>query len=373
MRKNTAAKPGLMDLWLFLPVLLLTLVGIWLVYDSSYARTVESAWTNMDSWYLAKRQAIFAVVGIVTMLAASRIRVSFLSKIAKPFLFLSILSLILLFPFGYCVNGAVRWYKIGPLTIQPSEITKLVLVVYLAGFLSQGKKVLHNIDSRWALPIGATLLIIGLIYMQPDMGTAIAILAIALAMYFAAGARKRHLFAVMAILVLCGATAVHLAPYRMGRVKVWQDPWQYRYGEGYQIVHSLIALGRGGVVGAGLCEGLEKLYIPAASTDFVFSTVGEETGLVGSLIMLGIFIYFVYRGLFVAQNAKNTFAGLLAVGITAMIGIQALVNVAVVTSSIPATGVTLPFISYGGSSLFITQAAVGVLLAVSRQTTEPQQ
>ncbi len=371
MKKSaTRTHPGLMDINVFIPVILLVLMGVWLVYDSSFAKTVEAEWTNNDSWFYAKKQIVFAVIGILAMLIASRIPVSALQKISTPLLLLSIASLILLYAFGTKVNGALRWYKFGPITLQPSEIAKLAIVIYLAGFFSQGKKILKKIDSQWMWPVIAVLLIIGLVFKQPDMGTALAMIATCMAMWIAAGGRKRHIIFVSLMLIMIVVVGIKAAPYRFDRVQVWLDPWQYRYDDGYQVVHSLIALGRGGVVGSGLCEGLEKLYLPATSTDFIFSTVGEETGLIGSLIVLALFIFFMYAGLRVAKRAKNTYSSLLAVGITSMIGIQACINVAVVSALIPATGVTLPFVSYGGSSLIITLAGVGVLLSVSRTASE---
>ncbi|MGI6295901.1 MAG: putative lipid II flippase FtsW [Armatimonadota bacterium] len=368
MKKSAARiRPGLMDITVLVPVLLLVFIGIWLVYDSSFAKTVEA---NNDSWFYAKKQFAFAAMGIVAMLIASRISAGTLQKISTPLLMLSIASLILLYPFGTKVNGALRWYKISSVTLQPSEIAKLAIVIYLAGFLSQGKKILKKIDSQWTWPGIAVLLIIGLVFKQPDMGTALAMIATCMAMWIAAGGRKRHIIFVSLTLIMIVVVGIKAAPYRFDRVQVWLDPWQYRYDDGYQVVHSLIALGRGGVIGSGLCEGLEKLYLPATSTDFIFSTVGEETGLIGSLIVLALFMFFIYVGLRVAKRAKNTYSSLLAVGITSMIGIQACINVAVVSALIPATGVTLPFVSYGGSSLIITLAGVGVLLSVSRTASE---
>lgn len=371
MKKSAArTHPGLMDFNVLIPVILLVLMGVWLVYDSSFAKTVEAEWTNNDSWFYAKKQFVFAVIGILAMLIASRIPVSALQKISTPLLLLSIASLILLYAFGTEVNGAMRWYKLGPMTLQPSEIAKLAIVIYLAGFFSQGKKILKKIDSQWTWPAIAVLLIVGLIFKQPDMGTALAIIATCIAIWIAAGGRKRHILLVVLILIMSVAVGIKAAPYRFDRVQVWLNPWEYRYDDGYQVVHSLIALGRGGVIGTGLCEGREKLYLPATSTDFIFSTVGEETGLIGSLIVLTLFMFFIYAGLRVARRAQSIYGSLLAVGITAMIGIQACINVAVVSALIPATGVTLPFVSYGGSSLIITLAGVGVLLSVSRTASE---
>lgn len=371
MKKSaTRTHPGLMDTAVLVPVILLVLMGIWLVYDSSFAKTVEAAWTNNDSWFYAKKQFVFALIGIVVMLIASRIPVVALQKISTPLMWFAVVSLVLLYPFGTKVNGALRWYKFGPVTVQPSELAKLALVIYLAGFLAQGRKIVRKIDSQWTWPALGVLAVVGLVFKQPDMGTAIAMFGTCLVMWIAADGRKRDVLLLVMIIAVIAAIGVKMAPYRWDRVQVWLNPWEYRYDDGYQVVHSLIALGRGGVLGSGLCEGLEKLYLPATSTDFIFSTVGEETGLLGSLSVLALFIVFIYFGLRVAGRAQNIYSSLLAVGITSMIGIQACINVAVVSSLIPATGVTLPFVSYGGSSLIITMAGVGVLLAVSRTASE---
>lgn len=373
-RAKAKAKPGLVDLWVVLPVVALVVIGVWLVLDASYAKAADYTWTNKDPWYFAKKQILSALIGIGMMCVVSKVHIGMLAKLAGVLVVVSIamLALVMVPGIGYKANGAYRWFKFMGFTLQPSEVAKLALVIYLADFLSQGKSVVRRIDSRWAMPAIAVGLISGLILKEPDMGTTIAIVLTCFAMLFAAGARKLHLATMMGAGVLLAWVAVKLEPYRMERVYVWLDPWKYRYGDGYQVVHSLIALGTGGVVGVGLCEGREKLYIPAASTDFIFSTVGEEAGLIGCLVVLALFLFFVYKGLDVARRAKGAYANLLAVGVTSMVGLQALINVAVVSSSIPATGVPLPFISYGGSSLILTLAGVGILLAVSRHGSESE-
>jgi cell division protein FtsW len=372
MRKKAKPKLGLVDPWVFLPVFALVVIGVWLVFDASYAKAADYSWTNKDPWYFAKKQIVSALIGICVMYVVSKVRIDTLAKLAKALVVASVMLLVLVMVpgIGYKANGAWRWFKFFGFTLQPSEIAKLALVIYLADFLSQKKSVVHRIDSRWALPAVAVGAIALLVLKEPDMGTTIAIIATCMAMLFAAGAKKSHLALMMGAGVFLAWVAVKLEPYRLGRMDVWREPWSHRYGDGYQIVHSLIALGTGGVVGVGLCEGREKLYIPAASTDFIFATVGEEAGLIGCLVVLALFLFFIYKGLDVARRAKGSYANLLAVGVTSMIGLQALINVAVVSSSIPATGVPLPFISYGGSSLILTLAGVGILLAVSRHGSE---
>lgn len=371
MRKN-AARTGLVDLWILVPVLILVVIGVLLVFDASYAKAADYDWTNKDQWYFARKQLESVLIGIVVMLFVSRVRLSTLTKISTPLLLLSIglLVAVMVPGIGYRANGAYRWFRFAGITLQPSEIAKLAVVLYLSQFLAQGKSVVRRIDGRWlppALAVGAIAL---LILKEPDMGTTIAVILTCFAMLFAAGVRKWQIGAMLGLCGLAAWAAVKLEPYRMDRVHVWLAPWQHRYGDGYQTVHSLIALGTGGVFGLGYCEGREKLYIPAASTDFIFATLGEELGLIACLVVLGLFVFFIFKGLDVAGRAKSVYANLLAVGVTSMIGIQALINIAVVSASIPATGVPLPFISYGGSSLILTLAGVGILLAVSRQGSE---
>lgn len=370
--RRKKAKPGLVDLHVLLPVLVLVVIGVLLVFDASYAKAADYDWTGKDQWYFFRKQLVSALIGLFVLHIVSKIHIKTWTKLTIPLLFASIALLVLVMVphIGYRANGAYRWFKFHGFTLQPSEIAKLALVLYLAQFLSQGTKVVRRIDSRWWSPAFATAAIAGLIFKEPDMGTAIVVVGTAFAMLFAAGARKWHLGAMLGTLAVLGWAAVKLEPYRMDRIHVWLDPWKHRYGDGYQIVHSLIALGTGGIFGLGYCEGREKLYIPAASTDFIFATLGEELGLIACLVVLGLFVFFIYKGLDVAGRTKGVYANLLAVGVTSMIGIQALMNVAVVSASIPATGVPLPFISYGGSSLIITLAGVGILLAISRQGSE---
>ncbi len=373
-RTKTKPKLGLVDLWVVIPVLVLVIIGVWLVFDASYAKAADARWTGHDPWYLAKKQILSVFIGLAAMWIVSRIRITTISKLTIPLLVVSIVLLIaVLVPgIGYKANGAYRWFRFHGITLQPSEIAKVALVLYLARFLSQGKRVVQTIDSRWLPPAFIVGTITALIYKEPDLGTAIVVVFTCIAMLFAAGARKWHIGGIFAAGALLIAAAVKLTPYRMERVQVWLDPWTYRYDKSYQIVHSLMALGTGGWRGVGLCEGREKLYIPAASTDFIFSTVGEEAGLIGGVILLSVFLFFICKGLDVARRAKSVYSNLLAVGVTSMIGLQVLINVAVVTASIPATGVPLAFISYGGSSLILTLAGVGVLLAVSRQSPEKE-
>jgi len=367
--KKRRAKPGLMDLWVLVPVLLLVFIGLWLVFDASYATAAESGITGHDMLYYFKRQIAFTVAGLIAMLVMSRVRLSRLQKVTPYMMWASIIMLVLvLVPgIGHGAKGANRWFALGPISVQPSEVAKIALVLYLAGFLSQGKSVVRRMDRRWVVPALAAGAVTGLILIEPDMGTAFAVVLMCFAMLFAAGVKKWQLGALGLAGMAAAVGAVKLEPYRMERIRVWLDPWKHRYDEGYQIVHSLIALGTGGVLGVGMCEGREKMYTPEPHTDMIFATLGEEFGLLVCLGLLALFLVFIYKGLDVASRANTVYGNLVAVGITSMIGLQALTNIAVVSASIPATGVPLPFMSYGGSAMVMTLASVGILLSISRQ------
>ncbi len=355
------------DVWLLGTVLVLVAVGVLLVFDASYSRTVDAKWANYDTWYFAKRQLIFAVVGILALLAVSHASLTRFLKVTLPVLIVAIALLILVLFIGVTKNGACRWIDLGPISFQPSELAKIALVLYLAALLAQRKKMLNRLSARWIVPLGIIGLMSVLILAGRDLGTVIALVGTCFIMFFAAGAKKRHLVAAAGLGAALVWLMIKIEPYRMERVKTWLNPWRDPYGEGYQIIHSLIAHGTGGWFGVGLCEGREKTYLPAAATDFIFSTLAEEAGLIGALALLILFAVVVYRGLDIARRSKCTYANLLAVGATSVIGLPALITIAVASSAIPATGIPLPFISYGGSSLLFALIAAGALLAVSRQ------
>lgn len=367
MRKRESLRPP--DSGILAAVIGLVIAGVILVYDASYAKMADAEWANYDIYYMAKRQLVYAVMGLGIMMLASRVSLKTLLKWTVPLLVVSIALLVaVMVPgVGYRVNGAVRWLKLGPISVQPSEIAKTALVLYLAGIFSQRKMLVRRLSRWWVAPASIVALVAGLVFLEPDLGTTIAIVGTCFVLFYAAGAMKRHLFGIGAAGCLLVVVAILAAPYRMERINTWMNPWKDPYGEGYQVIHSLIALGTGGLSGIGLCEGREKLYLPAASTDFILATLGEELGLLGCVALLGGYLFLTYRGLEVARKCKSTYANLLAVGFTSMIGFQALINVSVVSAAIPATGVPLPFISYGGSSLILSMAAVGVLLGISRQ------
>jgi cell division protein FtsW len=268
---------------------------------------------------------------------------------------------------GIRVNGAKRWLGFGLLRFQPSELAKLAVVVALATYSDCFRGRIRHF-ARGFMPPVLLLFAVGGLIAKEDLGTAISLVLTGLMVLYLAGARPSHMIGLVGGAAGVAGLFVMVQPYRLDRVRAWLDPWRHYNGPGYQPVHGLLALGSGGIFGDGIAGGKEKfLYLPAEHTDYIFATIGEEFGLIGGAALLVTFLILVVRGLTVAHRSRDWFGSLLAAGLTSMLGIQALLNVAVVTSTIPATGVPLPFISYGGSSLVFTTIAVGIILNVSQQ------
>jgi len=282
----------------------------------------------------------------------------------------SVIGLLLVFVphVGLGVNGGRRWIGISALSFQPSEFAKIGLVVYLAAMLSsRGERITSLVNGLVPLCVPVAILAM-LVLKEPDMGTASLLVFTAFALFFAAGARLVHLFAVALVTVPFAALTVLASPYRRARVFAFMDPWKDPQNTGFHIVQSLLALGSGGIFGVGLGASRAKFfYLPEQYTDFIFSVLGEELGLIGGVAVIALFIAFVYRAIKIALSAPDRFGFFLAVGCAAMIGIQAFINIGVVTSSWPVTGVPLPFISFGGSSLIVNLIAVALIANVGRR------
>ena len=354
-------------------VTLLVIFGLMLVFDASYGKAGDSAHYNYDTMYFFKKQIYWASGGAILMYLSSLLNFKFLKCITNASMVVTIFLLVAVLFAGNEVNGAMRWFKIGPLSIQPAEFAKITVVLYFAKLLTSKRFNFKRMSEQWIIPILVFMCVCGLVVIEPDLGTAIVIFGAILSVLFMAGMRKRHFFSLVTISLALAAAATFSKPYRIERLKTYLDPWRDPFGSGFQILHSLIALGSGGIFGVGLCEGREKLYIPAASTDFIFSTFAEEAGMIACFVLLGIFFFINYRGFEIARKSKSAYGALIAVGMTSIISLQALINVGVVSGAIPATGVPLPFISYGGSSLVTMMTAAGLLLAVSKQINEEDQ
>lgn len=344
----------------------LVLIGLAMVLSASSV----SAFDRFGSSFLFfNRQAAYAVVGALFLRVAMRMRHQAWQRLSAPLLLVTgtLLVLVLIPGIGTVAGGSARWLSLGPVTVQPSELAKLAVVVFGATLLTRR---LRDIGQPRAVLVPLALVmagVCGLILLQPDMGTAVIVLVSAFALAFAAGARLRHLAAAAGTAAALGFAAMYAEAYRWARFVSFLNPWGDPQGDGYQTIQSLIGLGSGGLFGVGLGASRQKwLYVPNAHTDFIYSIIGEELGLLGALLVLGLFATLVYAGVRIALGAGDTFGRLLATGITAWLGLQAVINLGAVTGLLPITGVPLPFVSFGGSSLVVSMAAVGVLASIGR-------
>jgi cell division protein FtsW len=359
---------------LVLVTLGLVAFGLVMVYSASSARALLSA--DAPSYYL-KRQAIYAVMGLVALVVLSRFDFHRLRHATQPLLAVTFVLLAAVLAIGTAVNGARRWIPIGFMNFQPSELAKLVLALWTAALLA--RRPAPRTLGELAKPIGVVVgLACALILIEPDLGTAIAIAIMVSAILVVSGTRLRLLASAAGIATSVVLLAIWLEPYRRERIFSFLDPWHDPQGAGFQSVQSMIALGSGGFFGVGLGESVQKIYyLPEASTDMIFAIVGEELGLIGAMGVIAAFAVFAYAGFNIALHCRDPFGKRLAAGITALICGQAAVNVSAVMGIAPLTGIPLPFVSYGGSSLVVGLAAVGILLniasnhAVVRETEVP--
>ncbi|MDR1701190.1 MAG: stage V sporulation protein E [Sporomusaceae bacterium] len=360
------AKPKSPDFVIFFAVLCLLGFGVVMVYSAS----AVSAYVNYDdSYYFLKRQILWAALGLSIMLAVMHLDYHIWRKLAKPIMVLTLimLALVLVPGLGKVVNGARRWLGFGVYYLQPSEIAKLSMVLFCSATLAAAQEKIKSFTKGLLPQLLLLLLIFGLILKEPDLGTGLVIASTAFLLLFAAGAKVSHLFSLGAVGVSGIVAAIIAEPYRMKRILAFSDPWSDPLNSGYHIIQSLYALGSGGLFGVGLGRSREKfLYLPEPHTDFIFAILGEELGFIGTAAVLILFFLFLWRGFKIAMSAPDIFGSLLAAGITSMIIMQAMMNIAVVTASMPVTGIPLPFISFGGSALVFTLVGVGILLNVSR-------
>lgn len=357
------------DFVIFFSIITLLGVGIVMVFSAS----AVSAYVHFnDSYYFLKRQLIWAIVGLAVMIFFMQLDYHIWRKWAKPAFCLTLISLVLvLVPgIGKVVNGARRWIDFRVFALQPSEIAKLAMVLYMGETLTRQQDRITNFTKGMLPHLVTLVLVFGLILLEPDLGTALAIGGTVFLMFFASGAKISHLGSLVG-LSICGIiTAIFAEPYRMRRITAFMNPWDDPLDTGYHIIQSLYALGSGGLFGLGLGRSREKfLYLPEPHTDFIFAVLGEELGFIGTVTVIALFFLFAWRGYKIAISAPDTFGSVLAAGLTTMISLQAMMNIAVVTASMPVTGIPLPFISYGGSALLFTMAGVGILLNISRQMT----
>lgn len=355
------------DFWLFMTVLILLSLGLVMVFSAS-APVAERDYN--DIYHLVKKQLSFALIGIVAMLLAANYDYHKIGrKTVTCLMGASILMLIMvLIPgIGRDVNGSWRWLYIGSQQFQPSELAKLALILFLSYHLSKRKKPLDRFF-RDLLPY---LFIVGLIslllMLETHLSATIIMIAISIIILFVAGAKIKHFLLLAAPVCAALIAVISFTDYMTTRINAYLDPWSNPRGEGYQTIQSLYAIGSGGLFGRGLGQSMQKfLYLPEPHNDYIFSVIAEELGYVGVVTVLLLFMIFIWRGIKIAVHAPDVYGSLIATGITALIAVQSLLNIAVVTNTIPPTGVTLPFFSYGGTALVLFMTEAGILLNVSR-------
>ena len=346
----------------------LAVFGTMMVYSASAMISHRETGGASQFTYFYKQFA-FTAVGLAGMFVASRVDYR---RYQNPWFVYGVFAataLCLVAVFGFpAINGASRWIRFGGFSFQPSEVAKIALPLFLAYFLTKNEKTVGDLKSTVIPCVGALALLSGLIFLEPDLGTTVVLCAVFGVVYFAAGAKLIHIASVAAVMVVGGTAAILLAPWRVQRLMAFLDPFKYADDAGYQVVQSLYAIGSGGVLGEGFAQGQQKLfYLPYPYSDFIFSVVGEEFGLIGTLAVVLAFGLLLWRGARAALLAPDRFGMLLGIGLTTGIIVQALFNISVVISILPAKGIPLPFISYGGSSVIVTLVAVGILLNISQR------
>lgn len=368
--KEKATKSG--DFWLLAVTLGLVVFGVIMVFSASYYQSINES-GNPYTYLL--RAGLWAVIGFVIMILLAAVDYRNYKKWAPWILGISIFLLILLLipHVGTEINGAVRWIKIGPISIMPGELAKLAAIIFVAWFLGEQPWRIKSV-TKGILPLFVLCGVYGgLIMMQPNMSTAITVIMIIVLMMFVAGLHMGWFvgFGAAGIVGVAALIFMDDGGYRLKRVTSFLDPFEDALGTGFQVVQSLLALGSGGLFGVGLGKSVQKnLYLPEPQNDFILAIIGEELGFIGIMCLIAAYIVLIWRGIHIAINAPDQFGVLLASGVVIMIAVQVVLNIAVVTSSMPPTGVILPFVSYGGNAQLIFMASVGILLNISRHEVE---
>jgi cell division protein FtsW len=353
------------DLILLLVTLLLVTVGTVMIYSSSSILATERF---HDGQYFLKKQLFFLVLGLLLMVLMTRIPYYKLRKLAWPGIFLSVVLLAAIWipHVGVRAGGATRWLHLGVFSFQVSEMVKIALILFLAHFLTQRANRIREIRQGILIPLAVTGVIAALILMQPDFGTTVIIAVITLLMIYLAGGRIVHLAGIAALFLPVAVWILVHKSYRLARLMTFLDPWKDPRHSGFQIIQSLISFGSGGALGVGIGDGMQKLfYLPEPHTDFILSVIAEEGGFIAVALVLFLYIVLILRGFQISLKAPELFGNLLAAGLTMMIALEAVINIAGVMGLIPLKGLALPFLSYGGTSLVMSLMAVGMLLNIS--------
>ena len=356
------------DITLLFSVLFLVGLGVVMVYSASSALALKKF--GVDYYYF-KKQIFFSFLGILVLVASRHIPLKLFYSMAYPLIIFAFLLLIAVkvSGFGVSAGGSTRWLRLGFFTFQPSELARFSLVLYLAYSMSKKSDKLKDFSIGFMPHIIVFGIFAILIFVQPDFGSVVILGAITWMMLFVGGVRILHL--VTPLLILLPALYIFMinAPYRFKRILSFLDPWKYPTDEGYQMIHSFMAFGTGGIWGTGIGKSYQKLfYLPEPHTDFIFSVIGEELGLFGVFVILSLYCVILWRGIIIAKNAEEPFTSFMAIGLTIAIGLQVCINMGVVMGLLPTKGLTLPFLSYGGTSLLINMASIGVLLNIGAST-----
>lgn len=361
------------DVLILVAVVALAAIGILMVYSSSAMKAYTQY--DGDTFKIVGPQVLWALLGLVAMLVMMRVDYRWLRMVSVPVYGLAIVLLILVLvpSLGIKIGGSARWLQIGPLpAVHPAEFAKLAMIIYLAHWFARRGGRIREFRSGTVTFLLIFAPVVVLVLREPDLGTGAVIGLTATTMFFVAGANFAHLAALGSAGVALVALLISRTPYQLERVRTLFDPWSDPLGTGFHTIQGLLALGLGGILGAGLGESrlAGGLFLPNASNDFIFAIIGEEFGLIGAGLVVVLFVLIGYQGIRTALAAPDTFGALLAAGITIWLCVQAFINIGVVVALLPITGITLPFISAGGSSLIISFAAVGILLSISRETVE---
>ncbi|WP_405153247.1 putative lipid II flippase FtsW [Paenibacillus sp. FSL K6-0108] len=386
---QTKTKRGTPDFQLLILTLLLVGFGLVMVFSSSSSIAIANKSFNNDALFFTKKQLMWAVIGLVGMFFAMNIRFNKYKKLYAPFFLFTTVMLLVVLVSGAMLNGARSWIRIFGFSVQPAEFAKIAIILYLAALITKKGERFRDLKTGYIPVLVIVGFIAGLIMLQPDFGTCFILVATCGLVIYAGGASMKHIMGSILLVVLGGALALGAnalfssmsSPddsstvsvnevkqnYKMGRIQAFLDPLSDPTDGSLNLYRSLVAIGDGGITGSGIGQGTMKLhYLPNAYNDFIFSVIGEELGFVGTALFLLVYLYFIWRGIIVSLRCPDPFGTLVGIGIMGLIAIQAFINIGGVTQTIPVTGVTLPFISYGGTSLFVMMVAMGILLSISR-------
>ncbi|KJL05496.1 MULTISPECIES: FtsW/RodA/SpoVE family cell cycle protein [Priestia] len=365
-------------------LVVLSLIGLIMVYSASMVTAISRYGVSGDYFYKKQKLALIAGFIIFTLAAIIPYKIYQEKAVLKILLGVAVALLILVLAFGHTAGNAQSWFKIGPIAIQPLEITKLTLIIYLAAVFANKQEYINDLKRSILPPMLVVLFICFLIILQPDYGGALLILGTVAAIVLCSGISKKSILKIsllgvigtlvmLAVLLVTGNMDLLFSPGRLARFTGFLHPFENQQGDGYQLVNSYVAIGNGGILGMGLGQGIQKTgYLPESHTDFIMAIIAEELGFWGVLLVLGLLFFIIFKGLKTAIKCRDPFGALLAIGISVMMAVQVFVNLGAVTGLLPITGVTLPFISFGGSSLTLLMLAAGILTNVSMFNTYTQ-